>query len=199
MYGRGISLDVRRDGSRLHVHRVLDLPLTRLRSGSSARRCPSSIRAPPGEIAAGARRALEEAVRSDTSYLGIWSTYQAMERDTILRRARLLGALPYERCELRHDGGHRFYLAAADDLGARLDALSEDERIELEAGRAPPSWDHLEEEVRRDREGTRVVAPGLASTSSAARWTSVLPRMTRNRPAPRRKASSRFSDQQQVA
>lgn len=160
--GRRAVADIKRDGDRLQVERIVTsaqtdtAPLRLLRAPLSFVDTSAA-----GEIAAGARYALEQAVQAADSYLRIWDTYDAMEREVILRRARRVGTLAYERCEQRRDGGWRFHLAVVEDLEDRLAALGESDRLELEAGEGPPRWESLDEHTRRDRGQRRLAAPLL--------------------------------------
>lgn len=156
MFGRGVAVDVRRSQDRLIVQRVVraapaeDTVVHLLVAPISF-----ADRTAAGEIATAARHALEEALRDSGSYLQIWSTYAQMERDALLRRARRVGTLRYERCERRGDGGFRFHLAEDDAIEARLSALGDDARYELEAGEEARDLDRLDapqpERSRLDR------------------------------------------------
>lgn len=160
IYGKGLAIDVRREAARLRIERVLkaapagEAPLQLLSAPLSFADVTAT-----GEIAAGARHALEQAVRGAESYLRIWSTYADLEQEAILRRARRVGALRYHRRERRPDGGFRFHVADEDDLEARLASLGDDDRFELEAGEAPPRLETIETTSARDRTGKRVSAP----------------------------------------
>ncbi|MEO7332269.1 MAG: AAA domain-containing protein, partial [Minicystis sp.] len=160
MFGKGLAIDVRRAESRLFIeHIVKNAPTDR----TSMRLLVASLRfadlTATGELASGARHALEEAVRAQDSYLRIWQTYAGMDREAILRRARRVGSLRYERRERRADGGFRFYLADVDELEARLSVLDDGDRFELEAGSRPPSWESLESPPGFDRKNPPLVAP----------------------------------------
>lgn len=161
LLGKGIALDVKRiAGDRLQIERVVkvsdagDAP-RQLLSGQVTFADLSAT----GALATTARYALEEAVRASNSYLRIWVQYNELEKETILRRARTFGALPYERCEQRSDGSFRFHLGAVDDLEDRLGPLTDSDRLELEVGAAPPTWETLDAPAKRDRAGARVAAP----------------------------------------
>lgn len=160
MFGRQIAIDIQRVGDELRVERVLksapraDAPLQLLCAPLSFADLSAA-----GKLAAGARQALEQAVQDASSYLRIWKTYADMEREAVLRRARSVGTLPYERCEQRRDGGWRFHLAQVEDLDGRLTALGESDRYELEAGEAPPSWESLDAEEGRERRKASLAAP----------------------------------------
>lgn len=144
IFGRDVTIDVRREAEKLRIEHVL-------RVAPSEQTQVQLLDAPigfadhtaTGEISASARHALEEAVRETRSYLRIWSTYHGMETEAVLARARRMGALRYESFTRRPDGGFRFHLAATPDLEARLSALGEEARFELEAGNAPPDLDNL--------------------------------------------------------
>jgi AAA domain len=145
MFGKGPAIDVRREDNRLRIERVLkgaptgDAPIQLLVAPLSF-----ADRTATGEIAAGARLTLEQAVRDEGSYLRIWSTYAEMERETLQRKARRVGSLRYDRCSRRSDGGFQFHLAEADDVEARFASLGDEERFELEAGETPPDLDKLD-------------------------------------------------------
>ncbi|RKH44291.1 AAA family ATPase [Corallococcus sicarius] len=157
--GTNLSIDVRRHNDHLRVERVI-------KGGRTDGAVLQLLCAPlsfadlsvAGELAVGARHALEEAVRADRSYLRIWTTYNEMEWEAVLRRARTVGAIRYERCEKRRDGGWRFILANTDDLETRLEAFLDSERFELEAGAVPPTWDDLERAGKRQRSQPSVAA-----------------------------------------
>ncbi|HEX5749776.1 MAG TPA: AAA domain-containing protein [Archangium sp.] len=160
IFGNNISVDVRRQDDRLRVQRVIkggrmDAAVLQLLCAPLSFTDLSST----AELASGARHALEEAVRADDSYLRIWTTYNELEREAILRRARAVGAIPYDRCEQRRDGGWRFVLANVDELESRLATLLDSDRFELEAGERPPTWDNLESSVGKERGQRRLSAP----------------------------------------
>jgi hypothetical protein len=159
--GRGIALDVRRVKERLQIDRIV--------KNAGGENEPRQLLCAPlsfsdlsatGALATSARYALDEAVRASNSYLGVWVKYNAMEREAILRRARRIGALPYESWEPRPDGGFRFHLGTVEDVETRLAALLEDsERLELEAGAEAPTWETLDAPPSQSRADRRVSAP----------------------------------------
>lgn len=161
--GKGVALDVKRvSGDRLQIERVI--------KNADASDAPRQLMfgqitfadlSATGALATTARCALEEAVRSSNSYLAVWVRYNELEKETILRRARDFGALPYESCQRRHDGGFRFQLGAVDNFEARLEGLAESDRLELEAGAIAPTWETFEAPTKRDPSGARVAAPML--------------------------------------
>lgn len=143
MHGRDLAVDVKRDGERLRVERVL-----RPRGQSRAKLCllDASLEfvdlSVAGAMRTGVRHILEEAVRASGSYLRLWETYNQLERKLLLRRARRLGALRYTRREQRRDGGWRFHLSEpATDLADRLGERDEWAGIVLAATTEPPHLD----------------------------------------------------------
>jgi hypothetical protein len=146
MIGRRVSVDVRREKDRLRVERVT-------RGGAPVRLTVTLLVAPmafcdatvAAEVASGARHALEEAVRSQDSYLRVWVEYNRLETDAILRRARAFGALPYsQRTRRPRDGGWTFRIGEVPDLDRRLRVLGDSDRFELEAARQAPDFETLD-------------------------------------------------------
>ena len=109
------------------------------------------------------RAQLSQAVGESQSYLRTWQEYHKVEQENVLRRARLLGAVEYHKCERRKDGGWSFHVASGDDLQARLAQLGEANRFEIEAGSEPPSFEALDDGPSggRTRQGR---GPRLSST-----------------------------------
>ncbi len=161
MFGKGVAIDVRREGERLQIDRIVrNAPITHAPVHLLCAPISFADVSAAGALATAARHALEQAVRSSGSYLRVWSTYADMEEQAILRRAGRIGALRYESVERRSDGGFRFHLTSADDLETRLGGLDENDRLELEAGDSAPRLDRLEAERRRNV--PRLSAPLLA-------------------------------------
>jgi hypothetical protein len=157
--GKGVAVDVRRLDGKLRVDRVLrapppgDAPVHLLVAAMSF----TDITA-PGELAAGARLALDQAVRSAESYLRIWSTYAGLEREAILRRATGVGSLRYDRVERLPNGALRFHVTGDENLEARLAALGDETRFELAASEDAPLLDDLDAAKPSKQQGKIVSA-----------------------------------------
>jgi hypothetical protein len=142
IYGYKVAADVRLIDNKYRIDRVV-------RGGNGANHRLILLYAPASIVDAtiaatmhgAVRTALSEAVTGENSYLRTWQTYQKLEMENVLRRARTFGALQYRTCERQRDGGWRFQLAPLDDLAARLSLLGEETRFELEAGEVPPELD----------------------------------------------------------
>ncbi|HZV01432.1 MAG TPA: AAA domain-containing protein [Planctomycetota bacterium] len=139
IHGDGVAADVRRVDETLRIERVV-----RGGRGSNPRlvllHAPISIvdATLAAKVHGAVRTTLSEVVARSESYLRLWQDYLKRERESVLRRARIFGALEYRRCERRRDGGWRFQLAEIDDLAARLGILGDRDRFELEVGEQPP-------------------------------------------------------------
>ncbi|KFA90324.1 DEAD/DEAH box helicase [Archangium violaceum] len=92
-----------------------------------------------GEFRGVARTQLDQLVERSTSYLHLWKAYNALERASILRRARAFGLLRYTRCELKGNGLWRFHLHATSNLEERLRQFQDMEAVDLEAAAVPPA------------------------------------------------------------
>ena len=138
IHGEGHACDLRvdeREGLKLirvvaDSHRQRDPALLHLGIGE-LRFCDASVAARAG----GEARALLDALVADAdSYLGLWRSYNALECQIVLARARSLGALAYTKVERRSHGGYRFTLSEPLERGA----LASSRSIELEAGTELP-------------------------------------------------------------
>ena len=165
IYGHRIAADVRRTDDRLRIEKVV-------RGGRTGHQRLTLLYAPASivdataaaELHGSVRTTLSQAVMGGDRYLQIWQTYQEIEEEIVLRRARTFGALEYTACERRReDGGWRFTLAPIDDLAGRLALLGEAERFELEAGDTPPSLDGERSAAGAPRKSTRK-QPNLTAT-----------------------------------
>lgn len=142
IHGLKLAADVRRVDNKLRIERVV-------RGGMGNRPRLVLLYAPvsvvdataAAELHGAARTTLSEATAHEGSYLRIWQEYHKLERESVLRRARTFGALEYERCERRRDGGWRFHLHPIEGLNARIALLGEWDRFQLEAGEHAPLLD----------------------------------------------------------
>ncbi len=85
-----------------------------------------------------ARTELDQLVERAGSYLNIWKEYNKLERESVLRRARTLGWLRYNKRQLQGDGRWRFYIEDTKQLDAALEVLRNAEDVDLEAALHPP-------------------------------------------------------------
>ena len=142
VHGLKVAADVRRVDGKLRIERVV-------RGGNANNPRLMLLYAPlsivdatiAAELHGAIRTTLSEAVAGSDSYLQTWQRYSRLERDGVLRRAQTFGALEYERCERRRDGGWRFHLVPVDELAARIALLGERDRFELEADKHAPALD----------------------------------------------------------
>lgn len=164
IYGHRIAADVRRTDDKLRIDKVV-------RGGRTGHQRLTLLYAPvsvvdatlAAELHGSVRTTLSQAVTGGDRYLQTWQTYQRIEEETVLRRARTFGALEYTTRERRReDGGWRFTLAPIDDLAGRLALLGEAERFELEAGNAPPILDGERSSVGAPRKS----APKLSNLTA---------------------------------
>ncbi len=157
LIGRGIAIDVLRHDEGLRVIRIL--------KGGGMDESLRLLEAPllfidesvAGKFATGVRAALEDAVRSSGSYLKIWQTYNDIERDTVLRRRKRVGAIQYSKCERRRDGGFSFYVKNTDEIRDYKSAIEDNDRMELEAGKEPPDFEELDDKRRHEDRLTAAV------------------------------------------
>lgn len=86
-----------------------------------------------------AESSLDVLVREAGSYLSIWEQYQHLETDSIARRARLFGSVPYHGCSQLDNGYWHFEVADAFfESGRSLEDLPADE-FDIECVRAIPA------------------------------------------------------------
>jgi hypothetical protein len=162
IHGLKVAADVQRVEGKLRIERVLrggyqnDPQLTLLHA--SVQIVDATV---VGALHGAARTVLSEAVAGKGSYLRTWQDYLALERASVERKARALGVLPYTRCELRPNGGWRFFLRSAEDIDARLASVVDGERVELEAGENAPAfdWEAAGEAKKRKPLEQRLSAP----------------------------------------
>lgn len=139
VHGLKVAADVRRVDDKLRIDRVV-------RGGKGGNPRLMLLYAPisvvdatlAAELHGAVRTTLSEAVAGSDSYLRTWQDYHKLERESVLRRARAFGSLEYASCERRGDGGWRFHLRPEEEVMARLAALGEWDRFELEAGEHTP-------------------------------------------------------------
>lgn len=85
-----------------------------------------------------AKTQLDRLVEQAGSYLNIWREYHKLERECVLRRARTLGWLRYNKRTLQGDGRWRFFVEDAKHLQTAFDVLQSTEEVDLEAAPSPP-------------------------------------------------------------
>jgi hypothetical protein len=144
LLGAGVQIDVACGADdRLRATRVTE---SRRAGRASARRpvqllcCP--VRFCDATVAArfrgNARTELDQLVERAGSYLRIWKEYNALEAESILRRARTLGWLRYSKRVLLPDGSWRFALEEGERLDGMLTDLANDADVCLEAATTLP-------------------------------------------------------------
>lgn len=141
IHGLKVAADIRRVDNKLRIERVV-----RGGKNNSSRLmllfAPVSIADATltAELHGAVRTALSQAVAENHSYLQIWQKYHELERQSVVGRAQAFGALEYKSCRRRPDGGWQFQLQHAEDLPARIAALGEWGRFELEAAARAPAF-----------------------------------------------------------
>lgn len=92
-----------------------------------------------GAFVGAARSELDQLVKGADSYLGLWREYNAIERESVLRRARSFGIWPYHRVDSLGDGRYRVYVEPDIPDDDRLWSALRTEDLELALAReAPP-------------------------------------------------------------
>lgn len=187
LHGNGITVDVVREpDERLRVIRAIE---QRQSDRQDERRpvvlvqgrwrfCDMTVAA---EFRGATRTQLDQLVERGGSYLQLWKDYNALERQSVLRRAQAFGVLRYSRCEQRGNGLWRFHLSTKGDLEEKRRQLPEDEKVELEAAAEPPpelvgepSLDQPENP--RPQRGKRRFAGTLVSLNADQRTLEMRPR-----------------------
>lgn len=144
LLGSGVRVDVTGGpDDRLRVTRVVATgqaasrserrPISLLRG--NLRFCDATI---AGQLRGRVRTELDQMVERAGSYLRVWKEYNALENESVLRRARALGWLHYSRREPLPDGRWRFALEDSDRLAATLGELAGDSDLALEAAPSLP-------------------------------------------------------------
>ncbi|MGK3982518.1 AAA domain-containing protein [Sorangium sp. So ce136] len=144
LYGDGIAVDVARgQDERLRVVRVVEAR----RPVQNDERRPVLLVAGPlrfcdatvvGQLRGVARTQLDQIVEAAGSYLNVWKEYNALERESILRRARAFQWLRYHERQRLPDGRWRFRLLGREEIETPLEGLRDLEELDLEAAASPP-------------------------------------------------------------
>ena len=98
------------------------------------------------------RAQLDQILAESGSYLALWSQYQSLERDSLLRRARRVGFVPYRLWEQLPTGLWRFEVGNPTAVEAFREGLEAADCRELEAGQGVPS-ELLETHAASDEAG----------------------------------------------
>ncbi len=77
------------------------------------------------------RAAMETLRAAADSFMNLWTRYGEIEGEHILRRARQVGALAYERFDRLEDGLVEFHLARAEDRRERVAELGTDDALDV--------------------------------------------------------------------
>jgi hypothetical protein len=145
LLGKGFAIDVKADTeSRLRITRIVEYRRPRrndesrpiLLIESNIRFVDATI---AGEFRGTAKSLLDELVQKSTSYLNLWKEYNAIERESAIRRARSFGSVRYSKCAVLPDGRWRFQLIQEGQLGNVFDQLTAAEDLELEAAPVLPA------------------------------------------------------------
>lgn len=144
LLGAGIRVDVACGADdRLRVTRFTESR----RAGRSSTRRPVQLLSCPvrfcdvtvaGQFRGRARTELDQLVEHAGSYLRIWKEYNALEHESIVRRARALGWLRYSRRMLLPDNSWRFALEDGERLDGTLTDLAKEAELCLEAATSLP-------------------------------------------------------------
>ncbi|WP_437907553.1 AAA domain-containing protein [Sorangium sp. So ce327] len=144
LHGRGYAVDVAKGrDDKLLATRVVE---AKRGSSPDERRpvvlvlgriqfCDATI---AGAFRGTARTQLDQLVEQAGSYLNVWKEYNKLERESVLRRARVLGWLRYSKRLLQGDGRWRFFVEDTKQLETALDVLRHAEDVVLEAAQNPP-------------------------------------------------------------
>lgn len=145
LHGHGYAVDVaRRADDKLMVIRVVEARrATTVKDRRPIVLVHGRIRFCDGTIAGAfrgsARTQLDQLVEQAGSYLNIWREYNKLERESVLRRARVLGWVPYSKRHLLPDGRWHFQIDDTKQLEAAVTVLRGSEDADLEAARQPPA------------------------------------------------------------
>lgn len=144
LLGDGVAVEIRQKNQRYVCHRIV----RRMPSGVEGQILRATMRFCDATAAAAVRDAirttLEHAVRSNESYLGVWSTYRQIESETLHRKALNFGTVAYRRWERVREAdleGWRFFLDKEEDLADRIQEALDDDSTELEANEKEPNLD----------------------------------------------------------
>jgi hypothetical protein len=144
LHGRGYAVDVKKGGD----DKLLATRVVEAKRGSSPderrpvvlvlgriRFCDATI---AGAFRGAARSQLDQLVERAGSYLNVWKEYNKLERESVLRRARMLGWLRYGKRAQQADGRWRFFVEDAKQFETALEILRNTEDVDLEAAQDPP-------------------------------------------------------------
>jgi hypothetical protein len=119
-------------------------------------------------------------IRSERSYLGIWSIYNDLERTAVVARAQRIGALRYTSVTQLPDGSWQFHLDVNDETRSQLDRLAESGEFAFTTARRQDQW--LEEIRTRSTGPGQRRRPGFSGSyiqlSRQGGWIRVTPRET---------------------
>ncbi|MFO8079038.1 MAG: AAA domain-containing protein [Armatimonadota bacterium] len=144
LYGKGIVVDVAFDDERKMVIKMVSWGR---RDHHSEDRRPAFLvsgdfkfvdHTVAGQFRDTARSLIDQINRGSGGYLKLWKEYNALERESILRRARDFGWLSYSSCRPQADGSWQFRLIEDAELLARYRVLAEGETVDLEAAERLP-------------------------------------------------------------
>lgn len=91
-----------------------------------------------GKLRQSVRSQIEKLVSETDSYIGLWQTYQTIEQENLIRRAKKLGWLEYRTFQVLPNGLWRFNVSDLDALKRFKAELSEAGQEEVEVSTEPP-------------------------------------------------------------
>jgi hypothetical protein len=144
LLGDRYEVDITYDGSgRAYVKRVAQRQGGNRLSRAVQQLVEGEFRFVDGTVESGQRQSiraqLDQILAETGSYLALWAQYQSLERDSLLRRARRVGYLPYRRWEQLPTGLWRFEVDSPKAIGAFREGLEAADCRELEANEDVPS------------------------------------------------------------
>ena len=142
LLGRGVGVDINPVDGALVVDRVVELRKNRQGFRPPEFLIEADVRfedaTTTGKVRQSVRAQLERIVaESDNSYLALWQKYQDVERAQLIRKARELGWVEYEKYEPLPSGLWAFRVRGKQELVEFRDRLPE--RQELEAAARLPT------------------------------------------------------------
>lgn len=178
LYGRSVAADIKRIDGNFYVTRLIRHPRVSPETGGTLLYATVQFHdvSAAAKLEAEGSQVLEAIIaRSNGSYLHVWREYNQLEQQLLLGKAREVGWIEYDGCQLHEDGWRLSIKTKPQEFGKwrkRLD-IAEEEPLEI-SGSLPSDLDHRE--YRQDSDANeRTLAVYCADDDSNPRQLFVKP------------------------
>ena len=143
LLGRGVAVDIKTQGERLLVDRVVALRRRQREIPPPQYLMEVGIQFVDQTAAGEVRRTVKAELarivaEAASSYFALWNKYQVLEREQILSKARQVGWVEYTERKFMPSGLWRFTLTSMETFNRFLERLPNEEQ-DLEANSRPPN------------------------------------------------------------